>query len=255
MHPLITFLVIVVSLILLFLFLGARRFIVFEFERAILFKRGKYHHTLEPGTHWYLTPIHTIRKMDMRSRSIPIPGQEVLSSDNIGIKISLIGTYKIDDPVKATIEVNDCHQATYLELQVNLRDVVGAIPIDEFLSRRQDIGKQIFERSKDSLSKFGVLLEDVSIKDIMFPGDLKQIFAQVVNARNEGLAALERARGESAALRNLANAASAFEKNPGLLQLRTLQAIERSPGNIILSGDFFEIAPQAKMTGKSQRKE
>jgi len=193
--------------------------------------------------------------MDMRSRIIPIPGQEVLSSDNIGIRISLIGTYKIDDPVKATVEVIDYQQAIYLELQVNLRDIVGAIPIDEFLSKRQDIGNQIFERSKDNLSKFGILLEAVSIKDIMFPGDLKQIFAQVVNARNEGLAALERARGESAALRNLANSASVLEKNPGLLQLRTLQAIERSPGNIILSGDFFEMTAQAEITGKTKRKE
>jgi len=193
--------------------------------------------------------------MDMRSRIIPIPGQEVLSSDNIGIRISLIGTYKIDDPVKATVEVIDYQQAIYLELQVNLRDIVGAIPIDEFLSKRQDIGNQILERSKDNLSKFGILLEAVSIKDIMFPGDLKQIFAQVVNARNEGLAALERARGESAALRNLANSASVLEKNPGLLQLRTLQAIERSPGNIILSGDFFEMTAQAEITGKSKRKE
>ena len=241
-------------LIFLYLLFSFRRITLFEFERGILFKRGKVHKTLGPGTHWYHSSIHQIQKVDVRSRVVQIPGQEVLSSDNIGIKISLVGHYKIEDPVKSIVEVVDYHQALYLELQVNLRDIVGAVPIDEFLSMRQDIGQQIFEKSKDSLSKFGVLLEDVSIKDIMFPGDLKQIFAQVVSARNEGLAALERARGESAALRNLANSASVLEKNPGLLQLRTLQAIEKSPGNIILSGDFFELAAQTKLAGKSKGK-
>lgn len=248
-------LAIIAFLIFLYLLLHVKRITIFEFERGILFKRGKYHKILEPGIHWYQTLSHKIHKRDMRSRVVQIPGQEVLSSDNIQVKLSLVGNYKIEDPVKSIIEVIDYHQAIYLELQVNLRDIVGAIPIEEFLSKRQDIGNQLLEKSKDSLSKYGVLLEAVSIKDIMFPGDLKQIFAQVVSAKNEGLAALERARGESAALRNLANSANVLEKNPGLLQLRTLQAIERSPGNIILSGDFFELAAQAELAGKEKRKE
>src|SRR4030067_2173938 len=94
--------------------------------------------------------------------------------------------------------------------------------------------------SKDKASELGVELLAVNIKDIMFPGELKNIYAQVVNARNEGLAALERARGESAALRNLANAAKLMENNPALFQLRLLQAVGSNSGNTIILSPSFE---------------
>jgi len=255
MDEIIMFLGVIATLILLIILLNFRRITIFQFERGILYRRGKFIKILEPGSHWYYRPIHTIQKTDVRSQILPIPGQEVLSADNVGIKISLAGHFRIEDPYLAAVEVIDCHQAIYLELQVNLRDVIGEIPIEEFLSKRKEIGDQIFERSKEKLSQYGIALEGVSIKDMMFPGDLKRIFAQEVRARKEGLAALERARGESAALRNLANSASVLQKNPGLLQIRILHAIENSLGNTFFLGDLSEKETLAKLISKDKNQE
>lgn len=244
----VTLLIIIVIVLLIIFVLGnLRRIVIFEHQKGLLYRYGKFQKLLSPGQHWYFRAVHTIQRVDTRSHLVSIPGQEVLSADNVSIKVSLVANFKIGDPYRAISEVVDYFQAIYLELQVNLRDIVGEIPIDEFLSARQNVGEQLLERSKDSVLDFGIILESVSIKDIMFPGELKKIFAQVVNAQKEGLAALERARGESAALRNLANTAKLLEKNPGLLQLRILQAIDNNPGNTIILGDVSDITPKIKL--------
>jgi regulator of protease activity HflC (stomatin/prohibitin superfamily) len=230
----------IVSVIMLYFLYALKLVIIFEYERGLLFKGGRYARLLEPGSHWYLRSRHQIRRIDIRSQHIAIPGQEVLSADNVGLKISLVCSCRVVDPYQAIVANQNFLQAVYTELQVNLRDLVGETPIDELLEKRKELGAELLARAKDRVTEFGVCLEAVAIKDIMFPGDLKRIFAQVVNARKEGVAALERARGESAALRNLANTANLLEKNPGLLQLRLLQALDSNPGNTIILGDISE---------------
>src|SRR3990172_5095030 len=196
--------------------LNFRRIIIFEYQRGLLYRYGKFLRILEPGLHWHHRLIHTIHRVDLRSRFVTIQGQEVLSSDNISIKVSLAANYKVEDPYKALNVSANYEEALYIILQLQLRDLVGATPMDELLAKRKQIGEMLLASSKDKASELGVELLAVNIKDIMFPGELKNIYAQVVNARNEGLAALERARGESAALRNLANAAKLMENNPAL---------------------------------------
>lgn len=215
-----------------------RTVVVFEHERGLLYKNGKFASVLEPGRHTYFVWTSLVRKIDVRAQHITLPGQEVLSADNIGMKISLVTSYKVVDPYLAMNQVANYGEALYLTLQVNLRDVVGSLPVDDLLAKREEIGKAVFERSVQKATELGVELSMVNVRDIMFPGDLKNIFAQVVNARKEGLAALERARGESAALRNLANAARLLDGNPNLRQLRLLQTLENKSGNtIVLLGD------------------
>lgn len=211
-----------------------RRETIFETERGLLFSDGKYLRTLMPGRHWRYTPRQTLQKVDIRLRSVTIPGQELLTSDNVSIKISLAVSFRIVDPYKATVEALNVQEEIYLHLQVQLRDLVGAIPVEELLAKRKSISDLLLENTRARAAELGLELVMVSIKDIMFPGELKNIFAQVVNARNEGLAALERARGETAALRNLANAAQMIKDNPALYQLRVLQSINSSSGNTII---------------------
>jgi regulator of protease activity HflC (stomatin/prohibitin superfamily) len=230
-----------------------RRVIVFEYERGLLFYNGKFKRILEPGLHWANGFVHTIQKVDMRSRSVSIAGQEVLSADNITIRISLAATFKIADPYQVTVSSSNYLEELYLLLQTQLRDLVGALPIDELLAKRKEIGEQLFQSTTAQARAMGVDLTAVSIKDIMFPGELKNIFAQVVSARNEGLAALERARGESAALRNLANAAKLLEENPGLYQLRVLQTIASSTGNTIILAPNEDGAQLAGLGAKNKK--
>ena len=178
--------------------------------------------------------LERVQKVDVRARFITIPGQDVLSSDNISIKVSVAVNFKVEDPFKALNSSFNYSESLYSILQLELRDLFGLTPIDELLGKRKEIGQALFEKSKDKAAELGLTLLSAEIKDIMLPGDLKNIFAQIINARNEGLAALERARGESASLRNLANTAKLLENNPALFQLRILQALESKSGNTIV---------------------
>jgi regulator of protease activity HflC (stomatin/prohibitin superfamily) len=208
--------------------------IVFEYERGVLYRWGKFREILQPGSYLVLQRMETIQKIDVRTRFVTIPGQDVLSADNISIKVSMVASFKVEDPFAALNNTNNYIEALYLILQLELRDLCGSTPIDELLVKRGELGTRLSEKGKEKAAELGLTLLYAGIKDIMLPGDLKNIFAQIVNARNAGLAALEKARGESAALRNLANAAKSLENNPALLQLRILHALEGKSGNTIV---------------------
>jgi hypothetical protein len=117
-----------------------------------------------------------------------------------------------------------------------LRQIIGGTAIDDLLAQRQSIGAKLHDIVSAKTTSFGLKLLAVEIRDIMFPGELKKIFTQVVRARQEDLAALEKARGETAALRNLTNAAQLVERNPYLMQLRLLQVLGQQSGNTVVLG-------------------
>jgi regulator of protease activity HflC (stomatin/prohibitin superfamily) len=212
------------------------RVTVYEFERALRYDRGRYVRLLEPGQHWVYRRRMTLKKVDVRPSFISVPGQEVLTSDAVSLRISLAAEYQLEDPALAVNGVEDYAMSFYLTLQLALRQSVGAVEVDDLLANREQIGERLLELTREPAAAFGVALLRVELKDLMFPGELKRTFAQVVTARKEGLATLERARGETAALRNLANAAKLVEGNPALMQLRLLQQIAESAGNTIVLG-------------------
>jgi len=212
------------------------RVTIYEFQRGLRYQKGKFTGLLEPGQYWLYRRSTTVTKVDSRPRFITVPGQEVLSKDSVSVRISLVAEFEIDDPHKAINSVEDYHDALYLTLQVGLREIVGQAEIDELLETRDEIGRRLLEAAEPAAQEFGLKLRSADIKDIMFPGPLKRVFAGVVEARKEGLASLERARGEQAALRNLANAARMMEGNPMLMHLRLLQEIGGASGNTIVLG-------------------
>ncbi|MEX2552279.1 MAG: slipin family protein [Actinomycetota bacterium] len=226
------------------------RITIFEFERGLKYRKGKFEKVLGPGRHWFLPSSSTVRKLDVRPRYISIPGQEVLSSDGVTLKVSLAVNYEIADPQVAVNKSEDFIQALHLNLQLALREIVGQAKIEEVLEGRQQFGDRLMELTGGPIQQLGLNLISVNVKDIMFPGELKKIFAQVVQAKQEGLAALERARGETAALRNLANAAKLASENPALLQLRLLQQFGASQGNSLILGFPPPGAPLAVILDK-----
>ena len=225
-----------IVLVVLCIGLGLSRQIVFEYERGLLFRNGVLKRTLAPGAHWYIPFRSSIQKVDVRLKTVSIPSQEILSSDNITLKVTLSAQYSVTDPVIALTKIEKFQDAFYMTLQLALRELVGAAKVDEVIAGRQAIGKNIFDRTATKVTEYGLTLHAVDVKDIMFPGDLKKIFAQVVKAQKEGLAILEKARGETAALRHLANAAKMLDNNPALMQLRVLQSLEQGGGNTIVLG-------------------
>jgi regulator of protease activity HflC (stomatin/prohibitin superfamily) len=249
-----TFLIVLVVLIFVFK-TGFRRITIFEYETGLKYKKGKFQKIITPGQYWYIPYFVFIRKIDTRPRFVSITGQEVLSSDGITLKVSIAANFNIAEPDISVNKVQNYQDALYLELQLALREIIGSADIDTILSSRDELSKKLKEMTDSKTKELGLNLNSVALKDIMFPGKLKEMFAQVINAKKEGLAALEKARGESAALRNLANAAKLIESNPNLLQLRLLQSFGQSSGNNLIlgmpqSGMPFPIKEKTTNSGK-----
>ena len=233
-------------------FWSPSRVIVFEFERGLRYRRGRFVGILPPGSHWVARRVGAITKVDVRPQVLAVPGQELLTSDGIGVKVSLVSRVEIADPAKAVNSVQNYTANLYSLLQVALRQVVSSGSLEDLLAGRADIGAKVMASAAESALEFGLKVLSVDVRDVMLPGDLKRIFAQELAARKEGLAALEKARGETAALRNLANAARMVEDNPALLQLRVLQHLGATTGNTVVFGDGG-LLPASKTRSKSSR--
>jgi regulator of protease activity HflC (stomatin/prohibitin superfamily) len=232
--PLIVVIGVIVGLLLVVRWRPAFRVTVYDYQRAVLYNRGRFQKLLGPGAHWVIRPPYSVQVVDMRSRVVSVPGQEILSADNVSVKISLAIRFRVAVPEVAIASAQSFEQALYLEAQLILRDLVSALPIEELLQKRAALATQLRERLEPKAAALGLVLETAGVKDIMFPGGLKQIFAQVIEARKSAQAALEKARGEAATLRNLANAAKLLEGNPALLTLKTLQAASDGKHTLVL---------------------
>jgi regulator of protease activity HflC (stomatin/prohibitin superfamily) len=212
------------------------RITVLEFERGLRYHRGRFTGVLQPGQYRTSVATTAIRKVDVRPKVIAISGQEVLTADGVAIKVSLAARYRVVDPALAVNGVENYEIALYTALQLALRSAIAGAPVESLLQSRSTLGKDIAEQAAPAATAAGLELLSADFKDLTLPGDLKKIFTQVVHARQEGLAALEKARGETAALRHLANAAQLIDRNPNLMQLRILQAFGQQSGNTLVLG-------------------
>jgi regulator of protease activity HflC (stomatin/prohibitin superfamily) len=232
-----TILVIVAILLLGLVLLGmSPKTIVYEYERGVLYRRGRMKGVIGAGEYRYWFGATTVHRVDVRPARSVVAGQEVVSADGIPVKASVIATTRVVDVERAVMGSDNYQLAMHTELQLALRSVVTRLPIEELLQKRGDISAEIKKSAAEPLLGIGIELIDASLRDLTFPGEVKKIFTQVVKARQEGLAALEKARGETAALRNLANAASLIDRNPTLMQLRALQTLGQQPGSTLVLG-------------------
>jgi regulator of protease activity HflC (stomatin/prohibitin superfamily) len=227
------------------------QFEIRAFECGLLYRYGKFQTRLDAGRHVRWGYGFALATVDLRKQTFPVAGQEVLSAENIGLKISFAVTVQMTDPVKALHEVQDWRAHLYNAVQLASRTLVAAQPIEALLAQRLDIGKKILAIVQPEAEKIGITVHATVVKDVMFPGELKKAFAEVMKAKQEGQAALERARGESTALRNLANAARLLEGNPALQNLRLMQSIS-APGNTLVMGLPTGFAPLGAKTAANK---
>jgi regulator of protease activity HflC (stomatin/prohibitin superfamily) len=213
-------------------------YLVLEGHAGLLYHKGKFVEVLGVGRHIRWGRHFTLGAFDLRKTSLLVAGQDVLTADNISLKLSLLVTYHVTDPVKAAHETQNWLGDLYNAAQLALRAVVGSVAVEALLNQRLEIGAQLLARVQPEVAKIGVNVHSVEVKDVMFPTDLKRAFAEVLKSKQEGQAALERARGESAALRNLANAAKLLEGNPALMNLRLMQSLSaaQTAGNTLVLG-------------------
>ena len=202
-----------------------RVFCVPEGWTGLVYQHGLFVRRNNAGRHVIWGCGWTISLIDLRKASTLVAGQEVLTADRVSLKLSLIVTHQVTDPVKAAHETQSSLGDLYHAAQLALRAVVGAVAAEALLNQRLEIGAQLLARVQPEAAKAGLNVVAVEVKDVIFPAELKRAFADVLKAKQEGQAALERARGESASLRNLANAARVLEGNPALMNLRLMQSL------------------------------
>jgi regulator of protease activity HflC (stomatin/prohibitin superfamily) len=244
--------------VILFKVMPFKRVTVIQYQKALKYTKGVYVATLGPGQYWIWPTFTSIVPVDVRPEFITILGQDVVSADGVTLKVSLAAEFEVADPNVAINKNANFRTSLYLTLQMALREVVGKEKIDALMENRSAIGARLMELTSGKASEYGLKLMSADAKDLMFPGEMKKAFSQVVKAQKEGQAALERARGETAALRSLANAARMMDDNPNLLQLRALQALADSSGNTLVLG--VGSAPmvlnrKAEKTANTSRKE
>ena len=202
--------------------------IVWEHEHALLYKHGKLVGRLEAGKHRFWGRGHDLVRVDSRWKEAVIQGQEFLTADRVPLKVSGLARYRVADPEKHAAASVDAAATLYGAVQIALRDVIGSKEIDEVLEMKASFGEALHGLVAPAAAELGYELDAVVVRDLMLSGDLKRLFTQAMTAKQEALAGLEKARGEAAAIRVMANAARAFEHNPALLQLRFLQMLEQN---------------------------
>ena len=196
-----------------------------EYERGILFTFGKYTMVLKPGWKIVLPIIQSYRKVDIRTRAVDVPEQETITKDNVSIRINAVIYYKIFDAGKSICEVQDYYYAVSQLAQTTMRNIVGSVTLDELLSEREKISNGICQVIDKATDPWGIKVENVELKDVSLPEEMKRVIAKAAEAEREKAAILTKARGEVEAADNLSKAAEKMATTPGALHLRTLSTL------------------------------
>ena len=212
----------------------AERVVIYDYQRGVLYRRGRRVRTLEAGVYWLVRAISSIVTVDVRSRVAVVAGQEILTADSVPLRVSVTLRYRVTRPEEAIETAASFTETLHAETQLVLRDLVAAVGAEQILPERERLAEGLQVGLAPRAAVLGLTLEHVGIRDVTFPPPLKQLFAQVIEARQASQAALERARGETAVLRHLANTARLLEGNPALVTLRTLDAAAHGRGTIVI---------------------
>jgi len=212
------------------------RIIIYDYEKALLYRKGKFIKILDAGMHRYLKLSSNIDIVDTRNNIISVPGQEVLTKDNVSIKLSLTGFYSIVDPVKTKHNSTNYHNELYNYVQILLRKIVSNYEVEELLESKNAISEELTKELQEKISSIGLEVSMLNIRDIMLPASMKKAFSGIVEAKKEAQTQLEKARGEDALLRKLANSSKMYENNPSLLQSRVIQTLSTNKNNTIIFG-------------------
>ena len=250
MNPL-YLLLLILSLILL---AGIR--IVFEYKRALKFRFGKFIKTLQPGFRWIIPIVETIQIVDIRVITINVVSQEVMTEDNVPCSIDGVVFFKIYDPEKAVLEVEEFSFAITQLSQAALRDVCGKVELDTILSKREEMGKNIKAIVETETHEWGIEIIDVKIKDIQLPENMKRMMANQAEAERSRRARIILAQAEEQAAGKLLEAGRQIDKSPSAIKLRlyqTLSNIAAEKNSTILFPFPEEVRPHTESKRKRNK--
>ncbi len=207
--------------------------ILWEYERGVIFRLGKLTRAKGPGL-IFLVPfgLERMRKMDLRVVALDIPPQDTITKDNVSLSVNAVVYFRVADPAKAVVEIEDYYFATSQLAQTTLRSVIGQSELDELLAEREQINEIVRKIIDKGTDPWGVDVTGVEIKDIDLPKEMKRAMAKQAEAERERRGKVIAAEGEYQASKKLALAANVIEKHPVAVQLRFMQtAVEIAAEN------------------------
>jgi regulator of protease activity HflC (stomatin/prohibitin superfamily) len=228
--------------------------IIFEYKRALKFRFGKYVSILKPGFRWIIPIVETIQIVDIRVITFNIDSQEVMTEDNVPCSIDGVVFFKINDPERAVLEVEEYKFAITQLSQAALRDVCGKVELDTILSKREEMGKNIKSIVEQETKEWGIVIIDVKIKDIQLPENMRRMMANQAEAERSRRARIILALAEEQAAGKLLEAGKLIDQSPSAIKLRlyqTLANIASEKNSTILFPFPEEVLP--RRTKKSKK--
>lgn len=198
-------------------------------EAGLLMVDGKLEGRLPPGRHAFWQAGRTVKvaKVDLRPQPLEITAQEILTKDRVGVRVTLTAFYQIVDPEKAVLASGDVPGTLYRLVQFAIREAVATRTLDDILAARDTIDQEVRAFVKDRAAELGAEVKEIGVKDVILPGDVRELLNKVVEAERVAKANLIRRQEETAATRSLLNTSRLMEDNPLLLRLKELEALEK----------------------------
>ncbi len=218
-----TFPIILVGVLLLLVFAGFR--VLAEYERGVVFRLGRFNGVKSAGLKWIIPGIDRMVRVSLREIVMDVPPQEVITRDNVSVKVNAVLYFRVLHPEKAVIQVENYLYGTSQLAQTTLRSVCGQAELDELLAERDRINQQLQEIIDLQTEPWGVKVRSVEVKQIDLPGEMQRAMARQAEAEREKRSKVIHAEGEFQAAQRLADAARVIEEEPAALQLRYLQTL------------------------------
>jgi regulator of protease activity HflC (stomatin/prohibitin superfamily) len=226
-----------------------------QWERGVVLRLGKFHGLKGPGVIVVFPVLDTVRFVDTRLLTLDIPHQQVITRDNVPVRVDGVIFFRVHDPERAVITVQDYRFAVSQYAQASLRDVIGSMTLDELLSERDQIQAKIATVVESRASMWGTHIDSIRLLDIDMPEDLKRMMSRQASAEREKRATITKAEGDRDAALNLAAAAATMAASPGAMQLRTLQTLDGlgpSPSNTVVLAVPVEVLELARVLTKAR---
>lgn len=217
------FFVSLIVLIVVLMLFGLR--IVQQYERGVIFRLGRVVKVKDPGLRVIIPVIDVMRKVNMRIITLAVPGQQVITKDNVSISVAAVSYYRVVEPTKALVAIDNVMAAISQIAQTTVRNIVGQHPLDEVLSSTDKINGQVKAILESTAEQWGVEISRVELKDIQLPESMQRAMARQAEAEREKRAKIIAAEGEFQSAEKLGEAADIIAKHPIALQLRNLQVM------------------------------
>jgi regulator of protease activity HflC (stomatin/prohibitin superfamily) len=203
-------------------------------QAGLLFVDGSYVRTLDSGVHgfWNVGRTVQVKLVDLKRQALDVAGQEMLTKDRVTIRINISAEYRVVDPVKAVTAVKDFTEAFYRTLQQAFRKALGALTLDQILEKKVTVDEAAAGKVRADMAEIGIEVSDIALKDVILPGEMREILNQVVAAEKQAEANVIRRREETNATRSLLNTAKVMAENPIMLRLKELEALETIAGKV-----------------------